>query len=65
MTGIIFIFLCLNIEDLFEVVLLQSVFQHLSPTPAQVSNKAVETDESCGYFPCSSHNKCRRYMAAI
>lgn len=33
MTTIIFMFVCLNIEDLFEVVLFQSVFQHFSSTP--------------------------------
>lgn len=64
-TGTIFMFLCLNIEDLFEVVLFKNVFQHLSPTPAQVTNKTEDTNSSCCYFPCSSHNKCLRYLSRI
>lgn len=64
-TGTIFMFLCLNIEDLLEVVLFKSVFQQLSPTPAQVTNKTAGTDPSCVYFPCSSHNKCLRYLPRI
>lgn len=65
MTGTIFLFLCLIIEDLFEAVLFKSVFQHLCPTPAQVTNKAIKTDQSCDSFPCPSHNTCLRYLSGI
>lgn len=65
MTGTIFMFLCLNIEHLFEIVRFKSVFQHLSPTPAQVTDQTAETNPSCGYFPCSPCNECLGYLSGI
>lgn len=58
---VIFFFLRLKlIWSLFK-----SVFQHFSPTPAQVINKQQKKIKAPGYFPHSSDSKCLRSLSGI